>query len=94
MDQTQITRQIMARRAGRVLLCGLHDMATQLPSPHGKTLRVTVEIIESGEQIGTVDVDATNADDLGALGARRAIQLGSKPAPTHKPQLRLVGGGQ
>lgn len=94
MDQKQIAREMLARRAGRVLLCGINDMATELPSTDGKTLRITVEVIDSGEKVGTVDVDTTNADDLGLLGSRRAKQLRTKPnpAPVGKPNLRLVGG--
>ena len=94
MDQQQTALDMIARRSGRVLLCGLHDMATELPSPAGKTLRVTVTVISTGEVLGTEDVDSTNAHDLGTLGSQRTKQQRTRrlSAPTGKPNLRLVGG--
>ncbi|GGS96304.1 hypothetical protein [Streptomyces violaceus] len=92
MDQKQIAREMIARRAGRTLLVGLGDMVREVPSDAGVALRVTVTVIDSGEQIGTVDVDTTNADDIGYIATRRAAGLRNRPAPTGKPALRLVGG--
>lgn len=95
MDQERIAREMLARRAGRNLLAGLTDMATQVPSTDGVALRVTVTVIDSGEELGAVDVDITNADDLGAIASRRAAQLRAKPAaPAAKANLHLVGGTQ
>jgi hypothetical protein len=96
MDQQQIGLEMAARRAGRVLLCGLNDMATDLPSPAGKTLRVTVTVISTGEQLGTEDVDSTNAHDLGTLGSQHTKQQRTRrnPTPISKPNLRLVGGAK
>ncbi|HEX5567111.1 MAG TPA: hypothetical protein VFY14_09350 [Streptomyces sp.] len=86
----------LARRAGLMFLRGLTDMTRQLPSPTGVALRITVTVIDSGEDLGSVDVDSTNLDDLGRLASRRAATFHRKPAPdpapTGKPALRLVGG--
>lgn len=92
MDQKRIACDMLARRAGRNLLHGLTDMVTEVPSAAGVALRVTVTVIDGGEQLGTVDVDITNADDLGAIASRRAAQLRAKPAPVGKTKLHLVGG--
>ncbi|MCX4911828.1 hypothetical protein [Streptomyces sp. NBC_00878] len=94
MDQQRIAREMLARRAGRNLLGGLTDMATEVPSAAGVALRVTVTVIDSGEELGTVDVDITNVDDLGAIASRRAAHLRAKPAPAGKANLHLVGGAQ
>jgi hypothetical protein len=89
-------REVLAHRAGRMLLCGINDMTSELPSPDGVTLRVTVTVISSGEVVGERDIDTTNARDLGTLGSQRTKQLraryASAPAPVGKPALRLVGG--
>jgi hypothetical protein len=98
MDQTQIAREMLARRAGLQFLRGLNDMARKLPHPDGRTLTVTVTVKDSGEQLGSVDVDTTNADDLGFLASRRDTSLRAKaapaPVPAIKPNLRLVGGAK
>jgi hypothetical protein len=103
MDQQQMAREMLARRAGLQLLRGLNDLARKLPHPDGKTLRVTVEVIDSSEQLGSVDVDSTNASDLGFLASRRDVTVRAKQqttpaatapvAPIRKPNLRLVGEG-
>jgi hypothetical protein len=90
-------RDMLARRAGLQLLRGLTDLTRNLPHPHGTTLRVTVTVIDSGEDLGSVDVDATNASDLGFLASRRDTSIRTAapaPAPTGRPSLRLVGGGR
>lgn len=100
MEQERSTLDMLARRAGRNLLTGLTDMAQKVPSPHGLSLRITVEVIDSGEvvdTVGSVDVDTTNADDLGFIASQRAVTLAAKAteavqAPSCKSHLRLVGG--
>lgn len=95
-------RRMLARRAGLMFLRGLTDMTRQLPSPAGTALRVTVTVIDSGEDLGSVDVDSTNLDDLGRLASRRAATFLRKPAlaavpspaPSGRPVLRVVGGGR
>lgn len=88
----------IARRAGLMFLRGLTDLTRKLPHPNGPALRVTVTVIDSGEELGAVDVDATNASDLGFLASRRDVSARTKPAPAPapagKPTLRLVGGGR
>ncbi|MEU1134128.1 hypothetical protein ABZ383_30445 [Streptomyces sp. NPDC005900] len=104
MDQVQMAREMLARRSGLQLLRGLNDLARKLPHPDGKTLRVTVEVIDSGEQLGSVDMDTTNASDLGSLASRRDTTVRSAKAATpaapaplipirNKTNLRLVGEG-
>jgi hypothetical protein len=100
MDQTREAREMLARRAGLQFLRGLNDIAGNLPHPHGKTLRVTVTVVDSGEDLGSVDVDSTNASDLGFLASRRDANVRAKvsSAPARatavngKPSLRIVGG--
>lgn len=97
MDQTQMAREMLARRAGLQFLRGINDLARKLPHPDGKTIRITAVLIDSGEDLGTVDVDATNASDLGFLASRRDVTVRTKAAvapvvPIGKPNLRLVGG--
>lgn len=88
--------QVIARRTGLVFLRGLTDLTRRLPSPAGPALRVTVTVLGSGEELGSVDVDATNLDDLGHFASRRAATFRPKstpvPAPAGKPALYLVGG--
>lgn len=100
MDQQQMARDMLARRAGLQFLHGLEDLAAQLPHPDGRTIRITVEVIGTGEQVGSVDVDTTNATDLGFLASRRNTTLRPAPAPaptatprpSGRPSLRIVGG--
>ena len=91
-------REMLARRAGLQFLRGLNDLTRRLPHPNGVALRVTVTVIDSGEDLGSVDVDATNASDLGFLASRRdhTVRTTAAPAsaPAGKPALRLVGGGR
>ncbi|WP_055694238.1 hypothetical protein [Streptomyces prasinopilosus] len=101
-------RNMLARRAGLTLLRGLADLTRRLPSPDGPALRVTVTVIATGEEVGSVDVDATNTDDVGHFASRRAetfrakttptpaagLAVVSAPAPAGTPVLRLVGGGR
>jgi hypothetical protein len=99
MDQEHIAREMLARRAGLQLLRGLNDIARNLPHPHGTSLTVTVTVIATGEDLGSVDVDSTNASDLGFLASRRDASIRTKtapaaPAPAEKPALRLVGGNR
>lgn len=98
MDQQRIAREMLARRAGLQFLRGLTDLTRKLPHPNGPALRITVTVIDSGEELGSVDVDPTNASDVGFLASRRDDSLRAKtapaPAPAGKPALRLVGGGQ
>lgn len=90
----------IARRAGLMFLRGLTDLTRKLPHPDGTTLRITVTVIDSGEELGAVDVDATNASDLGFLASRRDTTVRTKttpaPAPVYagRPNLRVVGGGR
>ncbi|MET8571878.1 hypothetical protein [Streptomyces sp. NPDC004783] len=95
-DRQNAIRQMIAARSGRNFLAGIHAMTTKLPSQAGLALRITVTVIDTGEDVGTVDVDSVNADDLGNLAARRAATFHAKPtpAPNGKPALRLVGGGR
>lgn len=100
MEQQQMARVMLARRAGIQLLRGLNDLARNLPHPDGRTLRVTVDIIDQTgsivEQLGTADIDVTNASDLGFLASRRNTTIrpapAPAPAPSGKANLRLVGG--
>jgi hypothetical protein len=98
MNQQDSAREMLARRAGLQFLRGLNDLTRKLPHPNGVTLRVTVTVIDSGEDLGSVDVDATNASDLGFLASRRNTSVRTRtapaPAPTGKPALRLVGGAR
>lgn len=91
-----MARELLGRRAGLQFLRGMNDLARNLPHPDGKTLRISVTVIDSGEDLGTVDIDATNASDLGFLASRRNTTLRPAPAPTPpptgKPNLRVVGG--
>ncbi|MDX3283225.1 hypothetical protein, partial [Streptomyces scabiei] len=79
---------------GRQFLTGLDDMASSLPHPDGRTLRVTVEVVASGERLGSVEVDTTNAADLGFLASRRhaTVHPTNAPVSSGRPNLRLVGG--
>ncbi|MFF0009612.1 hypothetical protein ACFYQT_40160 [Streptomyces tibetensis] len=96
MDQQQMAREMLARRAGLQFLRGLNDLARKFPHSDGHALRVTVTVIETGEDMGSVDVDITNASDLGFLASRRDTTLRPKPAPAPAPagrrHLRSVGG--
>src|SRR5687768_14964449 len=74
-------RDMLARRAGLQFLRGLTDLTRKLPHPHGTTLRVTVTVIDSGEDLGSVDVDTTNASDLGFLASRRTTSTRTAAAP-------------
>jgi hypothetical protein len=90
-------REMLARRAGLQFLRGLTDLTRKLPHPDGPTIRVFAVLIDSGEDLGSVDVDATNASDLGFLASRRDHTVRTAapvPAPASKPALRLVGGGR
>lgn len=105
MDQKQIAREMLARRAGLQFLRGLNDLARKLPHPDGRAIRVTVEIIDQAgnpvEHLGTADIDTTNTSDLGFLASRRDVTVRTKAAatppapmvPTGKPNLRLMAGG-
>jgi len=98
--QQDTARAMLARRAGLMFLRGLTDLTRKLPHPDGTTLRITVTVIDSGEELGAVDVDATNASDLGFLASRRDTTVRTKttpaPAPVYagRPNLRVVGGGR
>jgi len=98
--QQDTARAMLARRAGLMFLRGLTDLTCKLPHPDGTTLRITVTVIDSGEELGAVDVDATNASDLGFLASRRDTTVRTKttpaPAPVYagRPNLRVVGGGR
>lgn len=96
MDATRDIHQQMAARAGLQFLRGLNDLTRNLPHPNGVTLRVTVTVIDSGEDLGSVDVDSTNASDLGFLASRRDSAAHAKPAPAPvyagRPNLHVVGG--
>jgi hypothetical protein len=96
MDQMQMAREMLARRAGLQLLRGLNDLARKLPHPDGRTLTVTVTVKDSGEELGSVDVDSTNADDLGFLASRRntSPRPTTTPIPAGKPALYVVGGAK
>ena len=79
-----------------MFLRGLTDLTRNLPHPNGPALRITVTVIDSGEELGSVDVDSTNASDLGFLASRRNASVRAKttPAPVFagRPNLRVVGG--
>jgi hypothetical protein len=96
MDQTSNVREMLARRAGLQFLRGLNDITRNLPHRDGTTLRVTVTVIDSGEDLGSVDVGSMNASDIGFLASRRNASVRAKtlpvPALSGKPALRLVGG--
>lgn len=96
MDQTCQAREMLARRAGLQFLRGLNDLARKLPHPHGTALRITATVIDSGEDLGSVDIDCTNASDIGFLASRRDTTAHTKtalaPAATGKPSLRIVRG--
>ncbi|MFE1451979.1 hypothetical protein [Streptomyces olivaceoviridis] len=90
MDQKRI-----ARRAGLFFLRGLNDLARNLPHPDGPAIRITAVVIGTGEDLGSVDLDTTNAQDLGFLASRRTPRPRTAPAlvtPTGKRGLYLVGG--
>ncbi|MEZ7005696.1 hypothetical protein [Streptomyces sp. AD55] len=86
----------IARRTGLLFLRGLTDLTRRLPSPAGPALRVTVTVIGTGEELGSVDIDSTNLGDLGSFATRRAatFQPNSNPTPVGKPALHLVGGAR
>lgn len=92
--------QALARRAGLMFLRGLTDLTRALPHPNGPALRITVTVIDTGEHLGSVDVDTTNASDLGFLASRRDASVRTKttpaPAPVYvgRPNLHVVGGGR
>lgn len=89
-------RNMLARRAGLYFLRGLNDITRNHPHPCGATLRVTVTVIKTGEDLGSVDVDSTNANDIGYLASRRTIptrpNTTTTPTPAGKPRLHIVGG--
>ncbi|QLJ06830.1 hypothetical protein HZZ00_38025 (plasmid) [Streptomyces sp. NEAU-sy36] len=96
--QDSTAREMLARRAGLQLLRGLTDITRNHPHPHGTTLRVTVTVIDSGEDLGSVDVDSTNASDIGWLASRRnsTVRTAAAPAPAPaangRPSLHIVRG--
>lgn len=94
----RIARDMLARRAGLLFLRGLNDLTRNLPHPDGTTLRVTVTVIGTGEDLGSVDVDARNASDLGFLASRRHTTIRTQntpaPVPAGKPNLHVVGGAR
>lgn len=98
MDQKQTARNMLARRAGLMFLRGLTDLTRNLPHPNGPALRITVTVITTGEELGSADIDTTNASDLGHAASHRNTKPRTTPAPapapTGKPRLRLVGGAQ
>ena len=96
--QQDTARAMLARRAGLMFLRGLTDLTRKLPHPNGPALRITVTVIGTGEELGSVDVDSTNASDLGFLASRRNASVRAKttPAPVYagRPNLHVVGGGR
>ena len=95
MDQQQIAREMLARRAGLFFLRGLNDLARNLPHPDGPALQISAVVIGSGEDLGSVDLDVTNAQDLGFLASRRTPRPRTAPAlvtPTGTRRLYVVGG--
>lgn len=91
MDQERIAHQMLAHRAGLDFINGLKQLTQKLPSPAGTSLRITVTVIDGGKELGSVDMDTTNLDDLGRLAARRAATF--QPQPSTRPVLRVIGGG-
>ncbi|MFD8839825.1 hypothetical protein [Streptomyces griseofuscus] len=92
--QDPTAREMLARRAGLQFLRGLTDITRNLPHPHGTSIRITATVIDSGEDLGSVDVDSTNASDLGWLASRRTPSTRTTPIPAadSKPNLHIVRG--
>lgn len=87
MDETRDVYQQLAARAGRRLLTALADLPEFRPRP-GITLgrlRVSVTVADSGLDLGSVDLDSVNVDDLAELTARRAEGLRAKHARADRP---------
>jgi hypothetical protein len=92
--QADIYRQF-AERAGRNFLDGLRALPEYKPRPGVDLglLRVTVSVVDSGLDLGSVELDPVNLGDLADITARRAEGLRAKHALlAGRPNLRLVGG--
>ncbi|MEU8472715.1 hypothetical protein AB0F30_33360 [Streptomyces sp. NPDC029006] len=88
-DGYALGRRMVAHRAGREFLAVAAELAEAHPHPHGRSLRVTVTDADSGEDIGSVDIDSVN---LWALWqhARRPEASPAAEAPAPARRLRLV----
>lgn len=89
-DETWILHQLDARAAAE-FLSAVAGLVEAHPHPLGASLRLTVTAVDSGEQLGQVDVDVTNLWDLGRFADRRAA-ASFEPAP-QAPRLQLLRGG-
>jgi hypothetical protein len=86
----------LLEQAARLFIKATEELAVSLPHPGGRTVRISMEVIDGGESMGHVDIDVTNLWALAQYAARRGgtaetIRHAS-PEPTGKPTLRLVQG--
>lgn len=85
--------QALIEQAARLFIKATEELTVSLPHPGGRTVRMTLEVID-GEGLGQVDVDVTNLWALAQYAARRGGTADTirhaDPAPTGKPNLRLV----
>jgi hypothetical protein len=86
----------LLEQAARLFIKATEELTESLPHPGGKTVRVSMEVIDGGDSLGHVDIDVTNLWALAQYAARRGgtaetIRHAS-PEPTGKPKLRLVQG--
>ncbi|MFE6474635.1 hypothetical protein [Streptomyces rochei] len=100
MDQRAQARQQLAEREAHHFITAVTELTTALPHPHGPAIRITLTATETGEDLGTVDIDLTNLWSVSRSASARAntpIATG-RPAPTPavtgRPKLHVVGGGQ
>lgn len=91
MTADEFALHFLAGSATAAFVAGVGRLVAAHPHPHGTRLRVTVTVVDSGEQLGQVDVDVTNLWDLGRFADRRAA-ASFEPAP-QVPRLQLLRGG-
>jgi hypothetical protein len=99
MDQHAEARRMLAEREARHFITAVTELTTAHPHPHGPAVRITLTVIDGGEDFGTVDIDMTN---LWALAQTAAARTNTAPAASHtsptpavgRPALRLLGGGE